>query len=115
MAAIRQDFTIWRGAPEPLEFTVTDDDGNPVDIAGWTAVLTLRAHSSDPDPPAFSKAGQISGVTTDGVFRVTPTKAESLTIPAGRYQHTFERSNSGSERVLTYGVATVRYDLVNGP
>lgn len=115
MAAIRQDFILWRGTTQTVEFSVIDDNGNAVDITSWTGALTLRLHSSDADPAAFSKAGAIYGSPGNGKFRVPITKAESLTVAAGRYQHTFERTNAGSEDVCAFGIATVRLDLVNAP
>jgi hypothetical protein len=113
MDAIRQDHTLWRGTSPTLEFSVVDEDGNAVNIAGWTAAYTLRQYASAPDPPTLSKAGSIFGPSTDGKFRVSPTRAELLAVAAGRYQFTFERTNVGSEDVLAYGVTTVRLDVVN--
>lgn len=115
MDAIRQDFTMWRGATTTVEFAVQNADGTPTNVAGWTAVLTLRVHNSDPDPAALSQAGAIFGAPTDGIFHITISKAASLGVAAGRYAFTFERSNAGNEDVLTYGTATVRLDLVNAP
>jgi hypothetical protein len=113
--AIRQDFTMWRGATTIVEFAVVTAAGAPADVTGWTAVLTLRLHSSDADPVALAQAAAIFGTPTNGILRATITKAASLLVAAGRYTFTLERSNTGNEDVLAYGTATVRLDVVNAP
>lgn len=113
MAAIRQDHTLWRGTSPTIAFSVVDDDGVAVDVTGWTAVYTLRLHASDPDPAALSIAGAIFGAPAAGVFRVAITKAQLLALAAGNYQFSFERTNSGNEDVLAFGVATLRLDIRN--
>src|SRR5262245_25518216 len=111
MAPIRRDFTIWRGTAPTLDISVVKDDGSPEDITTWTAALTLRQNAADPDPPALTKNAVIVGAPSAGLFRVSLTSAETLTLAPGRYAFTFERTNVGDEAPLTFGIATVRLDV----
>jgi hypothetical protein len=113
MGAIRQDFILWRGTAPTIQDTVLKDDGTPEDVNNWTAQLTLRPNGYSPNPVTFSKALAPFGPTIEGKLRATLTKTETLTIPAGKYAFTIERTNTGNEDVLTYGYVTVRHDILN--
>lgn len=107
--AIRQDFTLWRGTAVAIECTVYKPDGTLEDVTNWTGVLTLRVRSADDDPPALS----VSMTVVNGKLRAVLAKSDTLTISAGRYGYTIERNNPGNEDVVTWGVCTVRLDVVN--
>ncbi len=113
MAAARANFDMWRGAAQPLDFLVTNSVGVVQDVSGWTAMFTMRASSTAADPPVLSLSAVVLGAGTDGTLRVSPAKADTLSVAPGRYVYTLERTNSGQEQVLTYGVVTVRADVNN--
>ena len=89
------DITVYRCEAPQLNFTMTPT----TDITGWTISFCLKA--SPGDLPLLTVAGAIVGAAA-GTFKVNLTKA-NLTIPAGVYVYDVQRTDSGSEAVLSIG------------
>lgn len=108
----KQDFTLYRGVKRVLRLTMTANGS----VAGWTTRFSVRRASTAEDPLLLDLAGTISDAgspTTPGVFLVTITKAESLTLDAAIHVFSFERTDVGSENLLTIGKMTVKNDVRN--
>lgn len=112
--AARVNFTLYRGTAPRLRFgPVLDENGNVLDLAGMSAVWTVRTSSSAPDPVVLQKAASIYGASADGIWEVALTKAETLTFAVRNYKHSLERDNPGFEDLFTIGVMTVALDVKN--
>lgn len=110
----RVNFTLYRGTAPSLRFgPVLKVDGSVLDLAGMSAVYTMRTSASEPDPVAFQKAALIYGSSTDGVWEVPLTKAETLAFQVRNYNYSLERDNAGFEDLFTIGVVTVKLDVKN--
>lgn len=101
------DLSFYRGATDVRSVQWKDDDGDPVDLAGYTAAFTIR------DAAGNVLASTGSGITATitsatGTVVVTITKQASRALPIGvhRYDLWLTPSPSG-EYPLLYGAFTV--------
>lgn len=106
------DIIIYRGAAKVFKFgPILDEDGNVLDVAGWTGKLTIRTSNTQADPPAFQKAWSLLSPTTDGKVQVVLSSTETLTLAAKKYVYSVERDNAGFEDPVVIGTCTVLYDV----
>jgi hypothetical protein len=112
MAAAKATFTLWRGTSPTLQFFVKDAAGNVVDVSGWAGMFTMRKTAAAADQPALQQASVI-GSASAGRLDVPLTKAQTLLVASGEYEFTYERTNAGSEEVVTEGMVRVRLDILN--
>ena len=113
MAATVVNYEIRRGDDDVTDFLFVDSDGQPQDVNGWTAQFTLRQHDTDADPPVLTKAGVVQAPSTNGVIRLTLTKAETLSLEARKYTYSFARTNSGSAESRFVGTITVKLNVLD--
>lgn len=99
--------TIYRGSRRILQFTVTDDAGAAVDVAGWTVVFRLRQQLFDADP-ALSVNADLGSPTSDGELSVTLTRTNTLALAAGVYHASLFRTNADDERPIAVGKVEIR-------
>lgn len=71
--ARNQDLTIKRGTTFPIEITITDADGDPVDLTGATIYFTAKAVESDIITDDASAV-----IEKDVTVHTDPTEGESL-------------------------------------
>ncbi len=86
--AVIGDIEWYRGDSYPLELSLKNkSDGLPIDITGYTFVMTVDTKSSPPDDTTkvFSTPGVISGDPTLGKVTFTPSPANTSIAPAGYY------------------------------
>lgn len=94
--AVLQDITTYKAQATTLNFTMS-----PVtDITGWTIVFTLKQAITDASAVLTLSATIVSAAA--GTFKVVMTKAH-LTKPPGVYVYDVQRTDSGSETVLSIG------------
>ena len=94
------DVSVYRCETVQLNFTMTPT----TDITGWTTSFCLKATPGDAAlltvPGAIVSAGA-------GTFKVNLSKT-NLTLPAGVYVYDVQRTDSGSEAVLSIGNFNLR-------
>ncbi|HYM24440.1 MAG TPA: hypothetical protein VEU08_14590 [Vicinamibacterales bacterium] len=96
----------YRGEAVTLAFTMT-----PVtDITGWTITFTLKRNQTDPTPILTIAAVITNG--PNGTFTVSLTKAQT-NMQAGTYQYDIQRTDAGSEAVLSIGTFTITQEVLN--
>jgi hypothetical protein len=105
LATIGGDGGIFVGEDKSLRFEVLDNNGIPVDIAGWGIRFLVQSQSHT---VLIDKTATITG--TYNADRVVNTQLavvtltdDDLTIDDGVHQHSLKRTDSGSETVLVYG------------
>lgn len=80
MSAKRIDITIWQGSKWYPIFTWTDDEGDPVDITGWSGKMDIR-HSEDSESDQIftcrTADGNLDIQGELGIFRPKITATES--------------------------------------
>jgi hypothetical protein len=106
------DFCRRRGDTYTITFTVTDAAGDPIDIQGYSFLLTV---DPSPDPPDdTNNLFQIAGVIVeagDGVFSMTPTLADSDQEPDTYYYDLQQTDAASAIRTIAAGQWTVVQDI----
>lgn len=112
--AIRQDFTLFRGEDRDIVVTMNADGS----IAGWESALYIREQDTSSGSPLLAVDGSITdagSVSAPGVLTFSITEADLLALEKRRYYYTVKRTNTGSKRVLVYGVINVFNDGEHEP
>ena len=88
MAAENQDFTLYQGEDEQVDFYVTDSDGSPKNLTGasiewgmWLSGTRLLTKTTG------SGASLVNGLGTNDIVRVAIAKADSISLQPGAYYH----------------------------
>lgn len=87
-----------------LNFTMTPT----TDITGWTISFCLKATPTD--AAILTVAGSVVSAAA-GTFKVNLSKA-NLTQPAGVYVYDVQRTDSGSEAVLSIGAFNLKSSVL---
>jgi hypothetical protein len=104
--ATLNDITFYKGEAVALVFTMT-----PVtNIAGWNISLTLRNNPTDA-VPLLTKAATLT-TPAAGVFTVALTHAETVALSAANYAYDVQRTDTGSEAVLSIGTLVVAQEVL---
>lgn len=80
------------------------------DITGWTIKLTIKNNATD-----VGQLLQVAAVLTtpaSGIFTCSLTHAQTLTLGVGTYAYDVQRTDSGSEAVLSIGSLTVSQEVL---
>lgn len=107
---ITQEMAWYRGEAYSITDTVRNTAGTAVAITGWALAFTVRS-DFDSDTVLLSKTTG-SGITitsgSGGVMTITITAANTLALAAGEYVYDVQRTDSGSEALLTIGTLRVK-------
>lgn len=106
MAQLNDITTAYKGEAIRLAFTLTP----LTDITGWTIVFTLKKLSTD--PASILSVAASGMVNAAGTFNILLSKANSL-LPAGDYAYDVQRTDVGSEAVLSIGKFTINQEVKN--
>lgn len=102
--AIKANILIDQGADFSTTINVTDDDGNIIELTGYTSAAQLRKHYTSISQTAFTTS--ISPLI--GTVTLSMNAAVTGTITAGRYVYDVElTSNTGVVTRLVEGIVTV--------
>ena len=85
MGAAVYDFEIDQGAYWSQLLLWQDQDGNPIDLSGYSAAMEIRQNVGDPDPPLVSLSTSGGGITLggqDGTVLLEIEAAVTATLPA---------------------------------
>jgi hypothetical protein len=80
------------------------------DITGWNISLTLKRAATDAAALLTQAATIVSAI--GGIYRVTLTKAQT-NRQAFQYAYDVQRTDAGSEAVLSIGTFTVQQEVLN--
>lgn len=107
--------TIYQGANLTLPLTWKDSAGAAIDVTGYSARLVARQNTVD-DPILMdltSGAGTIVVGTTDGLFTITMTAAQTAALDFDQANYQMEvTSGSGYVTRLLQGTVTLSKELV---
>lgn len=96
---------IYKGEAIAATFTIA-----PVaDITAWTILFTLKRNQTDPVPLLSKACSVVSGPL--GTFSLALTKAET-TQDAAAYAYDIQRTDVGSEAVLSIGSFTIQQEVL---
>ena len=78
---LKFDITIEQGSNYPLDITYSDDDDNPVSVAGWTVESVIREATHDPYCVPFICSADRYGFH----LRMSAERTMQLTFASGVY------------------------------
>lgn len=104
--AAKANIVIDQGADFATTVTVTDNDGNVVDLSGYTARGQIRKHYTSSTSVSFTFV--FSTPRSSGELALTLSNTQTANMEAGRYVYDVELiSPANSVSRLVEGIATV--------
>lgn len=101
--ALKANITIDQGTDFVTDIDVTDEDGNFINLTGFTGAAQMRKHYTSNTAYSFSVS-----VSPAGVVTLSMNSANTNAITAGRYVYDCElRDASNTCSRLVEGVVTV--------
>lgn len=102
--AIKANLVIDQGADFVTTINVTDDEGDPVDLTGYSGASQFRKHYTSITAYSFIVAAN----TSNGMVTLSMNAETSNTIPAGRYVYDCELTDqNGKKSRLVEGIVTI--------
>lgn len=104
--AIKANLSIDQGADFITTLNVTDDDGLPMDLTGYSGEAQMRKHYTSVTYYTFSVT--IPSPTINGEVSLSLSANATNDIPAGRYVYDCEIvSPAGKKSRLVEGIVTI--------
>jgi hypothetical protein len=101
--AIKANIVIDQGSDFSTEISVTDDNGDPVNLTGYSAAAQMRKHYTSATAISF-----IATIDVAGSVGLSMNAATSSNVTAGRYVYDCEiTSSSNVVSRLVEGIVTV--------
>lgn len=103
--AIKANILIDQGADFETSINVTDDDGNIINLSGYTGSAQMRKYYTSSTSYSFN----VSITASLGIVTLSMNAANSATISPGRYVYDCELTYTTSNQIsrLVEGIATV--------
>lgn len=97
--------------------TLTDDNGDPVNLTGYTARMVVKATETSPTAlvEITSAGGGITITPATGVLQPVLTSAQTALLPAGRLVYGLEVTVSGKTYHVLTGSFYVRPEVAVTP
>ena len=113
-AAKDQDFEMWEKDSKVLSFTHEDEDGNAVNITGFSLVWQLWSSKHDASgTPIIEKSGASISITDapNGVVEVSLDPADTDGKSGIRYHELRATDASGNEQMVATGTVTIHDNI----
>lgn len=101
--ATKANLVVDQGTTFTTTITVSDDEGNALDLTGYTGAAQIRKHYTSSNSVNF--AVSISAGTGEVTLSLTANATANLN--AGRYVYDCELTNSGTVSRILEGIVTV--------
>ena len=102
----KANLIIDQGADFSKELTVTDDDGDVINLTGYTAAGQIRKHYSSNTATNFTCT--FASDRTTGKITISLGRSLSQALAYGRYVYDIEITNSSDKTTrLLEGIATI--------
>lgn len=109
--AERNNLAIYKGETVVQPFQqIIQGTTTPVDITTWTIVCTVRRKSAG--NVLLTPLVTITS-SFQGLYNISLTHAQTLSLNAGVYVYDIQRTDGGSEAVLSIGSFTVQQEVLN--
>ena len=103
----KANIIIDQGTDYSTVLSVTNDDGTPTNLTGYTAAGQIRKHYSSSSPTATFDI-TFSADRSDGLITASLSRTTTANTAAGRYEYDIELTSIGDKRTrLVEGIATV--------
>jgi hypothetical protein len=101
--AVKANITIDQGTSFETTLDVTDDNGDPINLTGYTGAAQMRKHYTSSNSYSFAVAIN----PTAGVVTLTMNAASTSAITAGRYVYDCELTSGSTISRVLEGIVTV--------
>ena len=101
--ATKANLIIDQGSTYTTTITLTDDDGNPLDLTGYTGAGQIRKHYTSSSYTAFTVT--ITALTGEVTLSLSATQTANMS--AGRYQYDVELTTGATVSRVLEGIVTV--------
>ncbi len=99
---------ITAGDDAVIEFQVTDENDDAVDVTGWTFALYGTDQQLSTNTLSISNSSFSIITAASGIVRVSLARATTLLYPGVTFRCAIWRTNSGSQRELCTGDLKIR-------
>jgi hypothetical protein len=106
----RVDITCRKGDTFKLELTFTDDDGNAIDISGYSWKMDVKETDTSSGDIIADDSFVYTG-TSAGKLTVTATAAIMAAVFGGLYVYDLQSTNGGEVKTWVYGIFKVNEDV----
>jgi len=110
------DLSVIRGDDETIDLTITDDEGDPVDLTGVSLWMTVKSNPADADALAIFQKTIGDGITvtstSDGTATINIEDDDTSPLPApwsGYYD--VQLGSSGVIKTIASGAFAVTADI----
>ena len=102
--ATKANITVDQGTTFSTTISLTDDNGDPIDLTGYTGRSQMRKHYTSSNSQSFS----VSLSNTEGTVALSLTAAQTANLTAGRYVYDVEVVSAANvvSRIIE-GIVTV--------
>lgn len=105
--------TIIQGATYSRQVTYVDQDGNPVDLTGYSAQMMFRTTVDGENPPVITLSSPSSGIVIQGslglvTFTISATQTALLSNGMEMVYDLFITDTNGIVTALLFGDAVVQ-------
>lgn len=101
--AVKANITIDQGSSFETSLDVTDDNGDPIDLTGYTGAAQMRKHYTSSNSYPFT----VSISFAVGLVTLTMNAATTSAITAGRYVYDCELTSGSTVSRVLEGIVTV--------
>jgi len=108
--ATRVDITCRRGDSFKLEFTFTDDDGDAIDISGYSWKMDVKETDTSSGDIIADADFEYTG-NEEGKLTVTALAATMAAVSGGIYVYDLQSDNNGTIKTWVYGLFKVNEDV----
>jgi len=102
--ATKANIIVDQGTTFSTDIYLTDDNGDPIDLSGYTGASKMRKHYTSSNAQSFS----VSLNSTYGYVTLSLTSSQTSDLTAGRYVYDVEvTSSSNVVSRIVEGIVTV--------
>lgn len=102
--ATKANLVIDQGSTFSTSLNLTDENGDPISLLGYTANSQIRKWYTSATPAATFTTNTSEG---DGVITLSLTSAQTSNLVAGRYVYDVEIDNGATVSRIVEGIVTV--------
>ena len=90
--AYYEDLTIDQGSDVAISFELTDPDGGPKNLTGYSVASKMKRTYNSSDSDAVSFTSIVASPSTDGIITLSLTNTQTDSLVPGRYVYDMEIS-----------------------
>ena len=101
--ATKANLVVDQGSTYSTKITLTDDDGNPLDLTGYSGAGQIRKHYTSSSYTAFA----VTITPSTGEIALSLTATQTSNLSPGRYMYDVEITTGATVSRVLEGIVTV--------